>query len=135
MSHYLAQIMLYYRYMKHYAEPSSNVEDPLTLRRIQYGRTCVETSRAAVTAAKEYSRLPAISPFSWPSAYVLFVSTITLFVALTRAEGAEQQQIKDSVMLSVLLMRQMACVAQAGTTSYLNFIEARNKRTHSKYLH
>jgi len=119
--------MLHYRYIRYHAESSSSVEDPLMLRRIKYGRICVETSQAAVTAAKEYSKVPAISPFSWPSAYALFLSTITLFVALTSAKGAEQQRIKDSILLSVLLMRQMACVAHEGTTSYFNFLEVSNE--------
>lgn len=84
----------------------------------------VQAAIEAIRATREYSRTPDIAPLSWPSAYILFLSTFTLTAAIRKAGPATKQDIQQHILLGHELMRSMMCPAYGMTDRYVGAIDS-----------
>lgn len=120
MSHYLAVILLTGRDLR-LSEESIAMKDPVTVLHIEYGKLCLETSVSMIDATIRYAQLPGSSPFSEPSAYILFLGILCLIAVSENLR--DKTGIKNHVVRGVSLMLRIACVSHRGTALYLNSIQ------------
>lgn len=120
MSHYLAVILLTSKDLELSGE-SIAMKDPMTAVRIGHGKLCLQTSISMIDATIKYAQLPGSSPFSEPSAYILFLGILCLIAVSKNRQ--DKTDLKNHIVKGVSLIVRIACASHRATVLYLNSIQ------------
>lgn len=114
--------MLFRPSPRHHAEPIF-MKKPSRIDDINKGRVCVLAATNAIMKTSMYLEQTRATILSWHSAYVLFISLITLLVASSFADVQCQRILQYTIHVAIQTLISSTCGSSQSKSLYLEFTQ------------
>lgn len=126
---FLAQIALYHAFLRQHCE-SRPTKRPSDVDDINKGQTCTAAATNAITYISMYLEQTQATSLPFHSAYVLFVSLLTLTVASVLADDHGRHGFQHIIYVATRTLTNSNFGSDRTKTHYLEFIQACSNQDH-----